>query len=177
MMVEVGDHNDDGYGGGDGDHDPDDDDGDDDDDDGEDYDGDDGHDDGDDDDDDECNCVCYYLQYYCSRMPTISGIHPSYMEHRDAHSGGQNRFSAHSLFGLTFQKIIYHQQFSKRLLGPFAGIFPKLMTKTKFSCRVSLKKLHSKNEFRPWQDGTFVDHSQTSLSYTDFIEKAVDGVR
>ncbi|CAL1137289.1 unnamed protein product, partial [Cladocopium goreaui] len=25
------------------------------------------------------------------------------------------------------------------------------------------------------EDGTFVDHSQTSLSYTDFIEKAVDG--
>ena len=104
------DYDDDGVdydGGGDGDHDDDDDgknyDGDDghdddDEDDGEDYEGDDGHHDddgdddgggGDDDDVDECNCVYDYLQYYCSRMPTISGIHPSYMEHRDAHSGGQ----------------------------------------------------------------------------------------
>ena len=151
MMVEVGDHNDDGYGGGDGDHDPDDDDADDDDDDGEDYDGDDGHDDGDgddddDDDDDECNCVYYYyLQYYCSRMPTISGIHPSYMEHRDAHSGGQKE---QILSSLPFWSHISKNHLSSTVFKAASGTICRNFSKTHDKNQVLLQSFPEKTPFK-----------------------------
>ena len=79
-------------------------------------------------------------------MPTISGIHPSYMEHRDAHSGGQKERILSSLpfWSHIKKKIIYHQQFSKAVSGTICRKFSKTHDKN----QVLLQSFPEKTPFK-----------------------------